>query len=63
MSIRDKNAGVNLAIKMAALWSDEVFSTKRSDDLRLAYGVDTKAADEILRREKFVRGLNSYEPN
>ena len=63
MAAKGKNAGVNLARKMVTSWSDDVFSKKTSDDLRLAYGVDTRTADEIIRREKFLRGLNTYDRN
>jgi hypothetical protein len=60
MAVKDKNAGADLAKEMASRWSDEVLKAKTPEDLSRAYGVSEGNAEDVLRNEKFRRGMN-YE--
>ena len=60
MAVKDKNAGADLSKEMASRWSDEVLKAKTPEDLNRAYGVSEGNAEDVLRNEKFRRGMN-YE--
>ena len=60
MAVKDTNAGADLAKEMASRWSDEVLKAKTPEDLSRAYGVSEGNAEDVLRNEKFRRGMN-YE--
>lgn len=60
MATKDKNAGADLAKIVASTWGDDVLEAKAPRDLLVAYGVDERKAKEILRLERFRRGM-SYE--
>jgi len=58
MAVKDKNAGADLAKEMASRWSNEVLKAKTPEDLSRAYGVSDSNAKDVLRSEKFRRGIN-----
>jgi hypothetical protein len=58
MAVKDKNAGADLSKEMASTWSNEVLKAKTPEDLSRAYGVSDGKAKDVLRSEKFRRGIN-----